>query len=119
MLFHLAHPFLAGQKRIQVETALERLNRHGRGNYNDYTLELTFPPNPDGLYLLTRAEGAMSGTHLEFGRNGGRGRGSLPAALWHDRKYWPCCSTTMAPAGGGADYALNMVASVARSFIAV
>jgi hypothetical protein len=25
MLFHLAHPFLAGQKRIQVETALERL----------------------------------------------------------------------------------------------
>src|SRR5262245_10407934 len=24
MLFHLAHPFLAGQKRIQVETALER-----------------------------------------------------------------------------------------------
>jgi hypothetical protein len=57
MLFHLAHPFLAGQKRIQVETALERLNRHGRGNYNDYTLELTFPPNPDGLYLLTKGGG--------------------------------------------------------------
>jgi hypothetical protein len=53
MLFHLAHPFLAGQKRIQVETALERLiDRHGRGNYAAYTLKLTFPRNPDGLYLL-------------------------------------------------------------------
>jgi len=37
MLFHLAHPFLAGQKRIQVETALERLiDRHGRGNWGDF-----------------------------------------------------------------------------------
>jgi hypothetical protein len=53
LLFHLAHPFLAGQKRIQVETALERLiDRHGRGNHADYTLKLTFPRNPNGLYLL-------------------------------------------------------------------
>jgi hypothetical protein len=53
MLFHLAHPFRAGQKRIQVETALERLiDRHGKGNYNGYTLKLTFPRNPNGLYLL-------------------------------------------------------------------
>jgi hypothetical protein len=53
MLFHLAHPFLAGQKRIQVETALERLiDRHGRGNWGGFTLKLTFPPNPNGLYML-------------------------------------------------------------------
>jgi hypothetical protein len=53
MLFHLAHPFLAGQKRIQVETALERLiDRHGRGNWGDFSLKLTFPRNPNGLYLL-------------------------------------------------------------------
>ena len=33
--------------------ALERLiDRHGRGNYADHTLKLTFPRNPNGLYLL-------------------------------------------------------------------
>jgi hypothetical protein len=53
MLFHLAHPFLARTKRLQVERALERLiDRHGRGNHADYTLNLTFPRNPNGLYLL-------------------------------------------------------------------
>jgi hypothetical protein len=53
MLFHLAHPFLAGQKRPQVETALERLiDRYGRGNGGDFSLKLTFHRNPDGLYLL-------------------------------------------------------------------
>ena len=32
---------------------LERLiDRHGDGNYADYTLKLTFPPNPNGVYLL-------------------------------------------------------------------
>jgi hypothetical protein len=41
MLFHLAHPFIRGRKRLQVETALERLiDRHGDGNYLDCTLEL-------------------------------------------------------------------------------
>jgi hypothetical protein len=53
MLFHLAHPFFKGRKRIQVESALERLvDRHGNGNYADYTVKLTFPSNPNGLYLL-------------------------------------------------------------------
>jgi hypothetical protein len=53
MLFHLAHPFLVGQNRIQVETALERLvDRHGRGNWGAFTLKLTFPRNPNGLYFL-------------------------------------------------------------------
>ena len=47
MLFHLAHPFLDRRKRLQVERALERLiDRHGRGNYADYTLKLTFPRGP-------------------------------------------------------------------------
>jgi hypothetical protein len=65
MLFHLAHPFRAGQKRIRVETALERLiDRHGEGNYNDYTLKLTFPRNPDGLYLL---KGGGRDVWSEFG----------------------------------------------------
>ena len=36
-----------------MTTALERLiDRHGRGNYADHTLKLTFPRNPNGLYLL-------------------------------------------------------------------
>jgi hypothetical protein len=53
MLFHLAHRFLKGRKRLQVESALERLiDRHGNGNYADYTLKLTFPSNPNGIYLL-------------------------------------------------------------------
>jgi hypothetical protein len=53
MLFHLAHPFIRGRRRIQVEEALERLtDRHGDGNYADYTFKLTFPANPNGLYLI-------------------------------------------------------------------
>jgi hypothetical protein len=53
VLFHLAHPFIRGRRRAQVETALERLiNRHGEANYLDCTLKLTFPPNPNGVYLL-------------------------------------------------------------------
>jgi hypothetical protein len=36
-----------------VERALERLiDRHGEGNYLDCTLKLTFPSNPNGVYLL-------------------------------------------------------------------
>ena len=53
LLFHLAHPFLAVGGRLQVEGALERLiDRHGRGNNADHTLKITFPLNPNGLYLL-------------------------------------------------------------------
>jgi len=53
MLFHLAHPFLRGRKHTQVLMALERLiDRHGDGNYADYTIKLTFPRNPNGLYLV-------------------------------------------------------------------
>jgi hypothetical protein len=53
MLVHLAHPFLIGGKRLQVIRALERLiDRHGNGNCADYTLKLTFPRNPNGLYLV-------------------------------------------------------------------
>jgi hypothetical protein len=53
MLFHLAHPFIRGRKRIEVERALERLiDRHGEGNYGHFTLKLTFPRNPNGVYLL-------------------------------------------------------------------
>jgi hypothetical protein len=53
MLFHLAHPFFRGRKRLQVARALERLiDRHGDGNYADYTLKLTFPRNPNGVYFL-------------------------------------------------------------------
>jgi hypothetical protein len=53
MLFHLAHPFIRGRKLVEVERALERLvDRHGSGNYADYTVKLTFPRNPNGLYLI-------------------------------------------------------------------
>jgi hypothetical protein len=53
LLFHLAHPFIRGRRLLQVERALERLiDRHGRGNFLDCTLKLTFPPNPNGLYLI-------------------------------------------------------------------
>jgi hypothetical protein len=52
MLFHLTHPFIRGRKHNQVLRALERLvDRHGNANYGDYTLKLTFPRNPHGLYL--------------------------------------------------------------------
>ena len=47
MLFHLAHPFFRGKKRLRLERALERLiDRHGSGNYADYTLKLTFLLKP-------------------------------------------------------------------------
>jgi hypothetical protein len=53
MLFHLAHPLIRGRMRVQVERALERLiDRHGEANYLDCTLKLTFPTNPNGVYLL-------------------------------------------------------------------
>jgi hypothetical protein len=53
MLVHLAHTFLIGGKHLQVIRALERLiDRHGNGNYADYTLKLAFPRNPNGLYLV-------------------------------------------------------------------
>jgi hypothetical protein len=53
MLFHLAHAFMCGRKHVEVVRSLERLiDRHGDGNFADFTLKLTFPPNPDGLYLL-------------------------------------------------------------------
>jgi hypothetical protein len=53
MLFHLPHPFIRGRRHVQVEGALERLiDRHGDGNYADYTLKVTFPRNPNGVYLL-------------------------------------------------------------------
>jgi len=53
MLFRLPHPFTRGRKRSQVEKALEQLiDRHGDGNYADYTLKLTLPSNPNGIYLL-------------------------------------------------------------------
>ena len=53
LLFHLAHPFLAAGGRSRSRAALERLiDRHGRGNYADHTLKLTFPRNPNGVYLL-------------------------------------------------------------------
>jgi len=49
MLFHLAHPFIRGRRRVEVERTLERLiDRHGEGNYLDCTLKLTFPANPNG-----------------------------------------------------------------------
>ena len=53
MLFHLPHPFTRGRRRNEVERELEQLiDRHGDGNYADYTLKLTFPANPNGLYLI-------------------------------------------------------------------
>jgi hypothetical protein len=53
MLFHLPHPFMRGRRRIQVEGALEQLiDRQGSGNFLDCTLKLTFPPKPNGVYLL-------------------------------------------------------------------
>lgn len=53
ILFHLPHPYTRGRKRIRVEDVLERLiDRHGNGNFLDCTLKLTFPPNPNGVYLL-------------------------------------------------------------------
>jgi hypothetical protein len=57
MLFHLAHPFIRGRRHIEVERALERLiDRHGDGNLLDCTFKLTFPRNPNGVYLLKGGE---------------------------------------------------------------
>ena len=65
MLFHLPQPFTRGRKRKQVEETLERLiDRHGDGNYADYTLKLTFPPTPNGIYLL---KGGGPDVWREFG----------------------------------------------------
>ncbi|MEM8574310.1 MAG: hypothetical protein AAGF48_06725 [Pseudomonadota bacterium] len=53
MLFHLPHPYTRGRKLVRVEEALDRIiDRHGDGNYADFTLKLTFPPCPNGIYLL-------------------------------------------------------------------
>jgi hypothetical protein len=53
MLFHLAHPFIRGRKLVEVVRALERLiDRHGDGNFADFTLKLTFPRNSNGVYLV-------------------------------------------------------------------
>jgi hypothetical protein len=53
MLFHLAHPLIRGRGQVEVERALERLiDRHGEANYLDCTVKLTFPRNPNGVYLL-------------------------------------------------------------------
>jgi hypothetical protein len=53
MLFHLPHPYKTGRKYDQIVHALERLiDRHGEANYLDGTLKLTFPDNPNGIYLL-------------------------------------------------------------------
>jgi hypothetical protein len=53
MLFHLPHPFKTGKKHDRVVHALERLiDRHGEANYLDCTLKVTFPANPNGIYLL-------------------------------------------------------------------
>jgi hypothetical protein len=65
MLFHLAHPFVRGRKRVEVERALERLiGRHGQGNYLDCTLKLTLPANPNGIYFL---KGGAADVWHEFG----------------------------------------------------
>ena len=53
MLFHLPHRYKTGRKYDQIVHALERLiDRHGEANYLDCTLKLTFPANPNGVYLL-------------------------------------------------------------------
>jgi len=53
MLFHLAHPYIRGRKHLQVERELEQLiDRHGDRNFLDCTLKLTFPANPNGVYLI-------------------------------------------------------------------
>jgi hypothetical protein len=56
MLFHLAHPYMRGRRHVEVERSLERLiDRHGAGSYADFTLKVTFPENPNGIYLLKGA----------------------------------------------------------------
>lgn len=53
MLCHLPPAYRKGRKYDQVISALERLiDRHGVANYLDCTLKLTFPANPNGVYLL-------------------------------------------------------------------
>jgi hypothetical protein len=53
MLFHLPHPYKTGRKYEKIVGALERLiDRHGEANFLDCTLMLTFPSNPNGIYLL-------------------------------------------------------------------
>ena len=65
MLFHLAHSFIRGRKRFEVERALDRLiDRHGDGNYGHFTLKLTLPSNPNGIYLL---KGGGPGVWHKFG----------------------------------------------------
>jgi hypothetical protein len=65
MLLHLAHPFLRGRRHVEVERALERLvDLHGEGNYAAFTLKVTFPDNPDGIYLL---KGGCPGVWRRFG----------------------------------------------------
>jgi hypothetical protein len=65
MLFHLAHPFLRGRKHVEVVRALERLvDRHGDGNFADFTLKLTSPDDPNGLYLI---KGGGPGVWRKYG----------------------------------------------------
>jgi hypothetical protein len=65
MLVALPHPFIRGRKRIETEKALERLiSLHGGGAFMDNALMLTFPSNPDGLYLL---KGGGPDVWREFG----------------------------------------------------
>ena len=89
MLFQLAHPFLGRKKRLQVERALERLiDRHGRGKWGDFTLKLTFPRNPNGLYLL---KGGGPDVWQSFGvpTPWRRRQGVIVGKRWHDGEYWP------------------------------
>ena len=67
MLFHLPHPFMRGRERIEVERALDRLiDRQGHGNYADYTLKLTFPTNPNGIYLLKGGDLTCGGSSVSL-----------------------------------------------------
>ena len=37
---------------VETNAAVTAIDRHGDGNYLDCTLKLTFPPNPNGIYVL-------------------------------------------------------------------
>jgi hypothetical protein len=45
---------------LQVVGAERLIDRRGNGNYADCTLKLTFPRNPNGLYLI-KGEDLMCG----------------------------------------------------------
>jgi hypothetical protein len=95
MLFHLAHPFFRGKKRLQVVRALERLiDRHGNGNYANYPLKLTSPSQSE---RSVSPEGWRTGCLAQIWSTTRVAQTAGPRfrqALWHHTEHRSSASTS-------------------------